>query len=53
MTAWLVWIGEALGVGRYKPSLYALSSDPIMMALFVSGWGATAAACCQRALNTP
>ena len=44
MTAWLAWIAAALGAGRYKPSAVALASDPIMMALFVSGWVAAGGA---------
>lgn len=45
MTAWLTWLAAILGAERYRPSAYALASDPIMMMLFVTGWAATAAAC--------
>lgn len=45
MSDWLTWILGALGVGHYRPSAYALASDPIMMMLFVSAWSTTAVAC--------
>ncbi|MDP4024471.1 hypothetical protein Q8W71_17740 [Methylobacterium sp. NEAU 140] len=45
MTCWLTRLLDLLGVGHYRPSAYALASDPVMMALFVSGWAATALAC--------
>ena len=45
MTDSLVWILGALGAGHYRPSSYALASDPIMMMLFVSAWTTTSVAC--------
>ena len=46
MREWIAWIAAFLGAnGHYKPSAYALASDPIMMMLFVSAWLASAAAC--------
>lgn len=45
MSDWLTWILGVLGASHYRPSAYALASDPIMMMLFVSAWSTTAVAC--------
>ena len=45
MSAWLTSLLDVLGVGHYRPSAYALASDPIMMMLFVSAWSTTSLAC--------
>ena len=45
MSAWWNTLLGALGAGHFRPSAYALMSDPIMMMLFVSAWAATASAC--------
>lgn len=45
MNGWLIWLADILGADHYRPSRYALASDPFMMILFVASWVAAAGAC--------
>lgn len=47
----LSWLAGVLGADRYHPSTVALSSDPVMKILFVSGWGAVFVACVAISLS--
>lgn len=45
MSGWLPFLADVLGASHYRPSRYALASDPVMMILFVAGWMAAAGGC--------